>query len=72
MFSEGLYYITNLDFMVSIPLLRAGLLSSLIPLLRGDKGVCSGNGKKTHPLPPLKRGFLKELNSPAPSQEGII
>jgi len=33
--------------------------------LRGDKGVCSGNGEKTHPCP-SGGDFFKELNSPAP------
>ena len=46
------------------PSQEAGLLSSLIPLLRGDKGVCPAMGKRHTPAP-LKRGFFKELNSPA-------
>ena len=48
-----------------IPSQEAGLLSSLIPLLRGDKkGVCFvlWSGKQTHPCP-LRRGFLKNLTA---------
>ena len=42
-----MYYITNLDFMVSIPLLRWA-------------GVCPElHSPVTHPLPPLKRGIYK-------------
>jgi len=53
------------------PFAKAGLLSSLIPLLRGDKGVCPAMGKRHTPAP-LKRGFFKELNSPAFAKGGNI
>jgi len=77
LFSEIALYqfsIENILKHTPCPLSGAGLLSSLIPLLRGDKGVCLNRGFFTHPCPSQEGIFLrklKELNSPA-SQEGIF